>query len=134
MSASAGREADAFDVEVGVRVRTIRKSKGVSQAALAEAAGITFQQVQKYERGANRISCSMLRRISEHLGVPMSELLGEEAGSGGVSLDWSLLAQPEVTEIAQAFASVKSPVLRRRILDLVVQLADQSGQSVAGPR
>ena len=81
MKAPGDRRPEPFDIEVGLRVRTIRKAKGLTQVSLAEAAGVTFQQVQKYERGTNRISCSMLKRISEFLGVSMSELLGETASA-----------------------------------------------------
>ena len=56
--------ADPIDIAVGARIRLLRKVRGLSQQALAEAAGVTFQQIQKYERGANRVSASMLSRIA----------------------------------------------------------------------
>ena len=55
--------ADPVDIAVGARIRLLRKLRGLSQQALAEAAGVTFQQIQKYERGANRVSASMLARM-----------------------------------------------------------------------
>ena len=60
--------SDPIDVGVGARIRIRRRELGVSQGLLAEHLGLTFQQVQKYERGANRVSASMLVRIAERLG------------------------------------------------------------------
>ena len=65
--------ADPIDVAVGARIRLLRKLRGLSQQALAEAAGVTFQQIQKYERGANRVSASMLSRIATTLQAPVAE-------------------------------------------------------------
>ena len=85
--------ADPVDVAVGARIRLLRKVRGLSQQALAEAAGVTFQQIQKYERGANRVSASMLTRISKTLGVPVAEMFGESsANSGAVDEVAALLA------------------------------------------
>ena len=62
-------------VQVGLTIRHIQKQRGISQNALGEAVGITFQQIQKYERGANRISASMLVRLAKVLGVQPADLL-----------------------------------------------------------
>ena len=70
------KPADPIDVAVGARIRLLRKVRGLSQQVLAEAAGVTFQQIQKYESGANRVSASMLTRIAKTLVVPVAELLG----------------------------------------------------------
>jgi transcriptional regulator with XRE-family HTH domain len=121
------RRPDPFDVEVGARVRTVRKAKGVSQSDLAEAAGITFQQVQKYERGANRISASMLQRIARHLEVPMSELLGEAAGSQA-TLDWTLMADSDAAEIARAYAGIRSAGLRRKLRALILAMSERADE------
>jgi len=75
--------ADPIDVAVGARIRLLRKVRGLSQQALAEAAGVTFQQIQKYERGANRVSASMLTRIARTLDVPVAEMFGESSASSG---------------------------------------------------
>lgn len=66
-------EADPVDLHVGARVRAVRKLRGISQEALASAAGVSFQQIQKYEKGYNRISASMLTRIAEALESPVSD-------------------------------------------------------------
>ena len=68
--------ADPIDIAVGARIRLLRKVRGLSQQSLAEAAGVTFQQIQKYERGANRVSASMLSRIATTLQAPVSEMFG----------------------------------------------------------
>ena len=67
------------DVEVGARIRARRRALRLSQSQLAEALGITFQQVQKYERGANRVSASMLVGIAQVLSTSVAELVGENA-------------------------------------------------------
>ena len=68
---------DPIDVAVGLRLRTLRKQKEMSQDALAKTLGITFQQVQKYERGSNRISASMMVRAARALDTPVASLLPE---------------------------------------------------------
>ena len=81
------KEADPVDIAVGARVRTIRKGLGMSQSALAEQLGLTFQQVQKYERGFNRISCSTLVRVARALQVSIVDLFGDETGQRTVAED-----------------------------------------------
>ncbi|NEX91234.1 helix-turn-helix transcriptional regulator [Caulobacter sp. 17J65-9] len=66
-----------FDIVVGARVSQVRKAKGMSQGQLAQALRLTLQQMQSYERGADRISCSRLTEIGAALDAPMRELLGE---------------------------------------------------------
>lgn len=134
MKMATDRRPDPFDVEVGARVRAVRKARGISQSDLAEAAGITFQQVQKYERGANRISASMLQRISRHLGVPMSELLGEAAGTQASNVDWSLMADSDTVEIARAFAGIRSPDVRRKLRALILAMAESPAGNQAEGR
>jgi DNA-binding XRE family transcriptional regulator len=69
---------DPIDVEVGRRIRARRTAVGISQTALAKALGLTFQQVQKYEKGTNRVSASTLVRVARELGVTVAFLVGEE--------------------------------------------------------
>src|SRR6201996_1547176 len=72
---------DPIDIEVGGRIRARRGSVGISQTALAKALGLTFQQVQKYEKGANRVSASTLVRVARELGVTVAFLVGEGGAS-----------------------------------------------------
>jgi transcriptional regulator with XRE-family HTH domain len=84
--------AHPVDVHVGAKVRTRRKELGHSQQSLAEACGVTFQQIQKYERGANRISASMLVMIATELRVPPSYFLDDAPGAldrPPVTDDWA---------------------------------------------
>lgn len=74
---------DPIDVEVGARIRSTRKSQDISQQDLADAIGLTFQQVQKYERGSNRVSASKLVHIAQALNVGANELLPQSAVKGG---------------------------------------------------
>jgi transcriptional regulator with XRE-family HTH domain len=75
------RSPDPVDVQVGSRIRLLRQGAQMSQAALAEHLGVTFQQVQKYEKGMNRVGAGRLTKIAAVLRVPVSELLGDD-GAG----------------------------------------------------
>src|SRR5437868_378944 len=74
---STGRLPDQHDFEIGARIRLRRRLLGISQSTLAESVGLTFQQVQKYERGANRVAASMLGRVATALQCSASFLMGE---------------------------------------------------------
>ena len=108
---------DPLDVALGATVRQRRKTKGVSQSALGETIGVTFQQIQKYERGVNRISFSMLVRIAKVLECRVSELVGEldEAGDEQVEAGASaaqLLSSPQARELVERFNGVRSTAAR----------------------
>jgi transcriptional regulator with XRE-family HTH domain len=121
------RKPAPFDVEVGARVRLRRKMKGMSQEQLADAIGKTFQQVQKYERGANRISCSVLHGISQALGVRMSELLGENiAPEDRAGESAALRLSGLALQVARDFDRIPETAQRRAVVDLVNALAETS--------
>ncbi len=116
---------DPIDVAVGLRLRTLRKERAMSQEQLGRALGITFQQIQKYERGTNRISASMLVKSARALNVAPTVLLPEEGDptprSPGVL---TLLANLRgVEELVETYARIKSPRLRRAVLQLSRSLA-----------
>jgi transcriptional regulator with XRE-family HTH domain len=115
--------ADPIDVAVGARIRLFRKMRGLSQQTLAEAAGVTFQQIQKYERGANRVSASMLARIAGALRTPVSELFGE-AGAVASAVDEvaALLAQPGAIELLHAFSDLPRGAPRAALVEFVRSL------------
>ena len=121
--------ADPVDVAVGARIRLLRKLRGLSQQALAEAAGVTFQQIQKYERGANRVSASMLTRIAKTLEVPVSEMFGEASpgASGAVDEVAALLAEPGALELLKAYANLPRGASRSALVDFVRSLRTQPG-------
>jgi transcriptional regulator with XRE-family HTH domain len=112
--------ADPIDVAVGARIRLFRKMRGLSQQSLAEAAGVTFQQIQKYERGANRVSASMLAKIAGALQAPVSELFGETSGaSSAVDEVAALLAQPGAIELLRAFSALPRGAPRAALVEFV---------------
>ncbi len=115
------------DVAVGARIRIIRKGKGMSQGTLAKALGLTFQQVQKYERGSNRVSASKLVEIARTLKVSPSELLGEYDDAAQPAIDWATYT-PDVVKLVENFKQIQSPRLRRAALKLVANLSEADGE------
>jgi transcriptional regulator with XRE-family HTH domain len=115
-------EAERLDREIGARLRLARKARGLSQTELGQAVGVTFQQVQKYERGTNRVSSSALVLIARHLDVPVTELLGLESATGG-EIDWALFDTPGAQELLQSYRRIGSAKLRRLVLELAQQLS-----------
>ena len=125
---------EAVDVHVGSRVRQRRTMLGMSQEKLGEALGLTFQQVQKYERGANRIGASRLHHISEVLDVPISYFFEElspsmtkKRGKKGLEearseYEHDPMAKRETLELVRSYYRIKDPKIRRRIFDLTKQL------------
>lgn len=117
---------DPIDLQVGMQIRARRKLKGSSQSALAEAIGVSFQQVQKYERGANRVSASMMSRIASHVGCRPADLLPNGEHGDAVPLDLAFMSEAGGADLAQAFMSL-SPKLRRAIVDLARAMAGADG-------
>jgi transcriptional regulator with XRE-family HTH domain len=120
MSRKLDAIADPVDVAVGARIRLLRKLRGLSQQALAEAAGVTFQQIQKYERGANRVSASMLSRIAAALDTPVAEMFGETTqASGAIDEVAVLLAEPGALELLRAYTTLPRGPARAALVDFV---------------
>ncbi|MBA4224476.1 helix-turn-helix transcriptional regulator [Bosea sp. (in: a-proteobacteria)] len=127
-----------IDRHVGSRVRMQRMLAGISQEKLGEALGLTFQQVQKYEKGTNRISASRLQQIAKMLGVPVSFFFegapsGEAAAPGFADASSTayvadFLSTSEGVQLSKAFVRIKNPRVRRRVIDLVEALADDPGE------
>jgi transcriptional regulator with XRE-family HTH domain len=121
-----------LDIALGSRVRLRRKELGYSQDQLARAVGITFQQVQKYEHGTNRISFSRLVEISEALECSVGDLIGnldKSKSSGSFSKQVAYLTEPGASDLLEAYASIESPKRRRAILNLARQLASDQVES-----
>ena len=127
------------DKHVGSRVRMRRILVGMSQERLGEALGLTFQQVQKYEKGTNRIGASRLQQIAQVLGIPVTFLfegapLERQLPEGGFAevpqteFSFDLLSTPDGVQLAKAFMSIEDPKVRRRVVDLVATLAE--GQKI----
>lgn len=112
------------DLHVGSRIRQQRTLLGMSQSKLGDTAGITFQQVQKYERGSNRVSASMMWKFAKALQVPVAtffEGLPDEPAKGRVTKD--PMASTEVLTLAKHYIAVKKPQARAAIRELAKSLA-----------
>jgi transcriptional regulator with XRE-family HTH domain len=127
------RAANAIDRRIGQRVRSRRLEIGMSQERLAELLGVTFQQVQKYEKGVNRIAASRLHDISNALDMPVARFFegmaptrpsGVAEGSRAYVED--VLATPEGAQLMALFASIQNPRVRRRVVELVRALAEEA--------
>lgn len=141
ISASRGKP-DPVDVHVGNRVRQRRTLLGMSQEKLGHALGLTFQQVQKYERGANRMGASRLHQISQILDVPVEyffeDLPKDDRGrpvSGGASQDGGQeptrndpLTKRETLELVRAYYKITDSRVRKRVFELTKAL----GKSASG--
>ena len=124
------KRPDPVDVEVGHRIRIERLSRGLSQTALANQLGVTFQQVQKYEKGVNRVGAGRLTKIAEVLGVPVSTffsgkevLESEQAKDGDEASPLKLLTVSGAFRLLRAYADIEDSNLRRSIVDLVEQIS-----------
>ncbi|MBS0385827.1 MAG: helix-turn-helix transcriptional regulator [Proteobacteria bacterium] len=130
------RAANAIDRKLGQRVRSRRLEIGMSQERLAELLGVTFQQVQKYEKGVNRIAASRLFDIAAALQQPISRFFeglsqGRGAGVAEAKQDYidDALATPEGAQLMSVFASIRSQRVRRKVVDLVRTLAEEAAES-----
>jgi transcriptional regulator with XRE-family HTH domain len=119
--------AAALELAIGARMRTRRRQLGLSQSELAERLGVSFQQVQKYERGANRVAASTLVAASHALNTTVAWLVGEESSGREDDEDvFRALARPGALEILQAFNAVAEPSARMALLALVREMAAPS--------
>ena len=127
------KKPDPVDVEVGYRIRIERLARGLSQTALANQLGVTFQQVQKYEKGVNRVGAGRLTRIAEVLGVPVGtffsgrEMLEGEQSKNGEGSPLKLLTVSGAFRLLRAYAEIEDSNLRRSIVDLVERVSSHRG-------
>jgi transcriptional regulator with XRE-family HTH domain len=125
----AKKSPDPVDVEVGRRIRIQRMARGMSQTELGKRIGVTFQQVQKYEKGANRVGAGRLTRIATVLEVPVSTFFGASGGQGDQTAptagrsDLEYLIQPGALRLLRAYGQIKPGALQRSIVVLVERLA-----------
>ncbi|WP_162247264.1 MULTISPECIES: helix-turn-helix domain-containing protein [unclassified Caulobacter] len=126
------RHPNPVDLHVGARIRMRRKILGVSQERLAEDLGLTFQQIQKYERGANRVSASKLYEIAKSLQSSvgyffegLADTTREGMAEGGEPFVHDFLMTSEGLELAGLFPRITRPKVRRRILELVRSMAEE---------
>jgi transcriptional regulator with XRE-family HTH domain len=129
------RAANAVDRRIGQRVRSRRLEIGMSQERLADLLGVTFQQVQKYEKGVNRIAASRLHDIGVALDMPAArffEGLAVARSDGRGDHADNILATPEGAQLVALFAGIKSLKVRRRVVELVKALAEEAGEGRRG--
>ena len=129
------KQPNPVDIHVGSRVRLRRMMLGMSQEKLGEQLGITFQQIQKYEKGTNRIGASRLQHISTVLSVPVSFFFEDAPGTPGAAAGMAearpasymtdFLSSSEGIQLNKAFVRIKDSKLRRRIIDLVRAIAGE---------
>jgi transcriptional regulator with XRE-family HTH domain len=129
------KQASPIDVQVGTRVRLRRMLIGMSQEKLGELLGLTFQQVQKYEKGVNRIGAGRLFQVAHILGVPIDYFYEgvngtsegmpgfAESGAGSPPV-MEFLSSGEGLQLSLAFMKIKDPKVRKRVLDLVKSLSE----------
>jgi transcriptional regulator with XRE-family HTH domain len=132
VAAVAGpKEPQPIDRHVGARIRHKRMMLGVSQEALGDALGVTFQQVQKYEKGMNRVGASRLQAIANFLEVPVSYFFDgtggqSQRGSAGKDQVLDLIATREGIRLNRAFAAIKDVRVRAKIVSMLEALAGTS--------
>jgi transcriptional regulator with XRE-family HTH domain len=124
-----------IDRHVGSRVRMRRILVGMSQEKLGEALGLTFQQVQKYEKGTNRIGASRLQAIGNHLGVPVTyffdgapqleAMVGGFSESHDTSYVADFLSTAEGVQLNKAFTRIKDAKVRRKLVELLSAIAGE---------
>ena len=132
------KQANPIDVQVGNRVRIRRMLIGMSQERLGDLLGLTFQQVQKYEKGVNRIGAGRLFEMSRILNVPVdffyegvNGAVGQPAsGEGDGAPVMEFVSSGEGLQLSLAFMKIKDSKVRKRVLDLVKSLAEEEAQKV----
>jgi transcriptional regulator with XRE-family HTH domain len=125
---------DPLDVMVGVKIRIFRIHRRISQTDLAEQIGVTFQQVQKYEKGMNRVGASRLSRIATVLGVSIGELFESPGDKLADSTSpFRLLAEPGALRLLKSYARTSDPCVRRAVIELAEATAHQESTTILRP-
>jgi len=137
MATENKKKPNPTDVHVGTRIRLRRNLLGMSQEKLGDALGITFQQIQKYEKGTNRVGASRLQAMASVLGVPVSFFFEDGPSSNAAQAGFAegdqapygveAAGSAEGLQLHRAFLRISDPKVRRRLVELVKALAN--GQS-----
>lgn len=128
------KQANPIDIQVGNRVRIRRMLIGMSQERLGDLLGLTFQQVQKYEKGVNRIGAGRLFEVARILNVPVDFFYDGVAEASGVNISeaappvMEFVSSGEGLQLALAFMKIRDAKVRKRVLDLVKSLAEEEEQ------
>ena len=131
------KKPNPIDIHVGSRVRLRRMLLGMSQEKLGDQMSLTFQQIQKYEKGTNRIGASRLYQIAQILEVPVQFFfddapipagMSEKTGMGEPKMEsflYEFISTRDGLELIRAFVSIHDPKVRKRVVDLVRTLSDE---------
>ena len=134
------KTSDSTDIAIGQRIKVERLNRRMTQTELAEGIGVTFQQVQKYEKGINRVGAGRLNRIAEVFGIPVGAFFETNPSAtlkdeDGKTSPLDMLAEPGAVRVLRAFTQLPKGPLRRAVVDLLEKIAgcEQSGDpSVSG--
>jgi transcriptional regulator with XRE-family HTH domain len=116
------KDIDQFDVKVGQRIRAYRINRGLSQSALGDKIGVSFQQIQKYERGINRIGIGRLKKVAIAFETSVTALLGEDDKGGDAAIDSLLtevLSRPYAMRMVWAFDAIDDASQRHALVHFV---------------
>ena len=116
------KDIDPFDVRVGQRIRAYRLNRGLSQSALGEKIGVSFQQIQKYERGINRIGIGRLKKIAAVFETSLTAMLGEDDSGGDAAIDSQMtevLSRPYAMRMVWAFDAIDDANKRHALVHFV---------------
>jgi transcriptional regulator with XRE-family HTH domain len=133
------RKPDPIDIQVGQRIRVERTARSMSQESLASQIGVTFQQLQKYEKGLNRVGAGRLTRIAMVLGIPVSTFFSEVkadafAGGGEEPSPLELLTNPGSFRLLRAYARLPDTNLRSSFITLMERVAERFDQRTRSAR
>jgi transcriptional regulator with XRE-family HTH domain len=125
------KRAEPTDKFVGQNIRLFRKAKGLSQTQLGDAIGVTFQQVQKYENGFNRVGSSRLARIATALDVPVQSffagIMPQQGKPGPAESVGDMLVGPYALDMLKALSDISNPKIRRALVALAESIATKKG-------
>jgi transcriptional regulator with XRE-family HTH domain len=121
------RKGDHTDAAIGQRIRALRLERGMSQSELGEVLGVSFQQVQKYEKGTNRVAAGRLHRLAEVLGVPVTFFYGDAQASAAVAAATEdglpYLGTAGAVRLMRAYSRISDSEARRALVDLAEKIA-----------
>lgn len=113
--------ANEFDVDMGRKIYTMRRFRGLSQEKLAEEIGVSFQQLQKYEKGVNRIALERLLKLAEALKVDIDEFISSEPNTLGMFINSN---DEEIVHLVSYWERIKDQNVKREIFKFIKSLAD----------
>jgi transcriptional regulator with XRE-family HTH domain len=130
------KSPDHRDAFVGSRIRSQRLVRRMSQTELGRRVGVTFQQVQKYEKGRNRVSASRLQRIADTLGVPVAFFFGDgpesKNASAAAETGLAFLETAGAVRLVRAYSKIRDSRTRRSLVELAETMAREAGGRKAG--